>query len=192
MEAITQLSWKGLEDQTFEHCSITRTPGQMVVQSKIEGAVNNEHTIVEYVLELDNAWMVNSVEVKMTQPATRSIKLTHNKYGEWVDSDLHTWPELDGCMELDISLTPFTNTLPIKRLWFKPGESHEIKVVYFDLPAFDIRIQTQRYTYLGDNVFRFESLDTGYTNEITFNASGFVQHYPELFELQSATSIAPL
>jgi uncharacterized protein len=184
MDTNTKLVWKGLEDQTFEHCMVTRTPGQLEVQSKIEGPVNNVHTIVEYEVVLDTAWTVSSVQVKMTAPAPeKSIKLTHNKFGEWVDDNLHTRPDLDGCLDIDISLTPFTNSLPVKRLCFKPGESRELPVLYFDLPAFDIRIQKQRYTYLGNNVFKFEALDTGYTNEITFTPGGFVQQYPDLYEL---------
>lgn len=190
MDTITPLSWKGLNDPTFEHCLVSRMPGAIVVQSKIEGTVNNEQTIVEYRLELDTAWSLQSVQLSMTQPAVRSIRLTHNKFGEWVDDQLKTWPQLDGCMEVDISLTPFTNTLPVKRLCFKPGESREIKVVYFDLPSFEISMKPQRYTYLGDNVFRFESLDADYVNEITFNAAGFVQHYPDLFELQETTPVS--
>jgi hypothetical protein len=187
MDAITKLVWKGLEDATFEHCMVTRKPGQLEVQSKIEGPVNNVHTIVEYEVVLDATWTVHSVQVKMSAPdPAKSIKLTHNKFGEWVDDALHTRPDLDGCRDIDISLTPFTNSLPVKRLCFKPGESHEIQVLYFDLPAFDIRMQKQRYTFLNNNVFRFEALDTGYTNEITFNPAGFVQQYPDLFELLPA------
>lgn len=179
--------WKGLYDPTFEHCIVTRKPEHLLVQSKIEGPVNNVHTIVEYELMLDTNWMVCSVELKMVAPTPqRYIKLTHNKYGEWVDHELHTRPELDGCLDIDISLTPFTNTLPVKRLCFKPGERHDIKVLYFDLPVFDITMQTQRYTYLGENRFTFEAPDTGYTNEITFTPAGFIQEYPGLFELENS------
>ena len=184
MDTSTRLVWKGLEDQTFEHCVVTRKTGQLEIQSKIEGPVNNVHTVVEYELVLDAAWTVSSLQVKMTAPAPEKIiKLTHNKFGEWVDDTLHTRPDLDGCLDIDISLTPFTNSLPVKRLCFKPGESREIQVLYFDLPAFDISMKKQRYTYQGGNVFKFESLDTGYTNVITFTAAGFVQQYPNLFEL---------
>src|SRR5262245_28293155 len=149
METTSKLVWKGLDDQTYEHCTLQRKPGQLVVTSKIEGPVNNQHIIVEYEIVLDNNWTVNSVEVKLINPEPRSIKLTHNKYGEWIDDSLHPRPDLDGCMDIDISLTPFTNTLPVKRLCYKAGESREIKVVYFDLPAFEVRLQTQRYTFLG-------------------------------------------
>jgi len=184
MEVTTKLVWKGLDDPTFEHCTISRMPGQLFVQSKIEGPVNNVHTIVEYEVELDNAWTVASVQLKMIAPEpARSIKLTHNRYGEWVDDTLHTRPELDGCMDIDISLTPFTNSLPVKRLCFQPGESHEIKVVYFNLPEFTFYLQRQRYTYQGNDLYKYEGLDTGYSNVITFNPAGFVEHYPGLFEL---------
>jgi hypothetical protein len=41
--------------------------------------------------------------------------------------------DLSGCCEnVDVSETPFTNTLPIRRLGLTSGESAEIRVAYFD------------------------------------------------------------
>ena len=39
---------------------------------------------------------------------------------------------LVGCKYVDISETPFTNTLVIRRLGLTPGESADISVPYFD------------------------------------------------------------
>ena len=39
---------------------------------------------------------------------------------------------LVGCEYVDISETPFTNTLVIRRLGLTPGESADISVAYFD------------------------------------------------------------
>lgn len=184
MEFLTKLVWKGLENATLEHCTIIRSPGNILVQSKIEGAVNNVHTVVEYELQLTNAWIVYAVELKMNRAESeQSVKLIHNKSGEWSDSALHILPQLEDCIDLDISVTPFTNTLPVKRLCFKPGESRELKMVYIDLPSFELKMSRQRYTWLGNNRFIYEGMDTGYKNEITFNPDSFVIQYPGLFEL---------
>jgi hypothetical protein len=184
MEFLTKLVWTGLENATFEHCTIIRSPGNILVQSKIEGAVNNVHTVVEYELRLTNAWIVYDAELKVNlADQEQSVKLIHNKSGEWSDGELHILPGLEDCMDIDISVTPFTNTLPVKRLCFKPGESRELKMVYIDLPSFELKMSRQRYTWLGNNRFIYEGIDTGYRNEITFNPEGFVIQYPGLFEL---------
>lgn len=184
MTTTTHLEWKGLEDPTLEHCTITSSPGKILVQSKIGGLVNEVQMVVEYELQLDTLWNVSSVEVKINdalQP--QFLKLVYSPTGEWTDAALHVRHDLKGCKDIDISLTPFTNTLPVKRLCLEKGESREIKVVYIDLPAFDVKAQQQRYTYLGNNRFAFEVPDTGYKNEITFTADGYVWHYPNLFEM---------
>jgi len=41
-------------------------------------------------------------------------------------------PELEGCMDVDISVTPFTNTLPIQKLGLAPTESPEVSVAYVE------------------------------------------------------------
>jgi hypothetical protein len=186
MDVTTNLNWKGLDDPTVEHCTIIRSTGNIVVKSKIEGLVNNVHTIAEYELQLTTSWIVYSVDLNINNDNTKqSVKLMHNKAGEWTDASMRVVHELDGCIDIDISLTPFTNTLPVKRLCFKTGESRELKMLYIDLHSFDVKAQPQRYTYLGNNHFVFEALDTGYKNEITFTPDGFVRNYPGLFELTS-------
>src|SRR5438270_6870205 len=104
MDVITKLAWKGLENSTFEHCTVTRSPGNILVQSKIEGPVNNVHTIVEYELRLTTSWIVTSVSLKMSlsDAPEQIIKLTHNKTGDWADDSLHSRTDLETCMDVDI------------------------------------------------------------------------------------------
>jgi hypothetical protein len=178
---IKELQWKGMENLTYEHCTVLFTPGTIMVQSKIEGPVNNVHTIIEYVLQLDTRWNIRSLQVSSNSAQT--IQFTQNKQGEWADASRRVQHVLDGCTAIDMSLTPFTNTLPIKQHCFKNGESREFQILYIDLSLFEVKPVQQRYTYLGHDRFRYEGLDTGYKNEITFTREGFVQSYPNLFEL---------
>ncbi len=87
---------------------------------------------------------------------------------------------------MDISTTPFTNTLPIRRLDLDPGESQEIRVAYVDVPGMAVRPERQRYACLerhtGGGVYRYESLDGNrFTADLTVDADGLVLDYPGLF-----------
>ncbi len=57
----------------------------------------------------------------------------------------HPFESLMGCLDIGLSATPFSNTLPIRRLNLKPGESAVIDVAYVALPALNVKKVPQRY-----------------------------------------------
>ena len=92
-------------------------------------------------------------------------------------------PGLDGAIDVDISATPFTNTLPIRRLQLAPGDSAEIRTAYIHLPDLEIVRDPQRYTCLEPlRRYRYESLDSDFVREIEVDADGLVVTYPGLFK----------
>ncbi len=93
-------------------------------------------------------------------------------------------PEFTGCFEVDISTTPFTNTLPIRRVKLETGESVDISVIYFLVPEMTIQRSAQRYTRLETNLFRFEEKGVfdEFTADLPIDADGLVIDYPELFK----------
>lgn len=90
--------------------------------------------------------------------------------------------EFTGCTDIDISATPFTNTLPLRRLGLKVGQAADIEVVWVGLPEFILRRTAQRYTRLSPFVYRYENLNSGYSNEVTLDADGLVRSYPHAFD----------
>lgn len=88
-------------------------------------------------------------------------------------------------MDVDITATPLTNTLPIRRLSLKPGESADIKVAYVTIPDLSVTPDEQRYTRLDERTdrgrYRFEQLGTGFTAILQLDAERLVEHYSELF-----------
>jgi hypothetical protein len=91
-------------------------------------------------------------------------------------------PQLGGAVDIDISITPFTNTLPIRRLNLRTGQSEEILTVYIRVPGLSITTDRQRYTCLETGRrYRYDSLDSDFTREIEINVNGLVVIYPGLF-----------
>lgn len=133
-----------------------------------------------YVVEADAAWRTRRVAVDLANPAGK-LELRANGAGRWSDGAGVWIPALDGCLDIDISLTPATNTLPIRRLDLAIGQAAEIKAAYILAPELRLRTGRQIYERLDERRWRFQAPDSDFTAEITVDGEGFIIDYPPLF-----------
>ncbi len=142
-----------------------------VVVTELEGAALR----LRYRVECDPGWRFRAAEVKLGDgDARRACVLTCAPGGEWsVDGTAR--PDLSGCADIDIMATPFTNTLPIRRL--DPQGAVALCVAHLRLPGLDVRAVGQEYLPLGPGRFRYRNLDTGFTAELEVDAQGLVTRY---------------
>lgn len=151
-----------------------------VLRGTIAATLEGATIEAEYRVEADAAWRTRRVRVAIANGG-RVLEMSANGIGRWSNAE-GTWiPALDGCIDVDISLTPATNTLPIRRLAPAPGENVDISVAYVLAPELSLRAGPQRYTRLADRLWRFRSIDSGFTADISVDADGFVIDYPGLF-----------
>jgi hypothetical protein len=145
-------------------------------------ATNEERRIgARFRIECDAAWRVRRVEAGLVGDKRR-VRLTSDGAGRWRDGAGRPLPALDGAVDVDLPLTPLTNTLPIRRLGLAAGQSADIRVAYLLLPAFTMAAHPQRYTCIDPlRRYRYESLDSDFAREIKVDADGLVVTYPGLF-----------
>jgi uncharacterized protein len=86
-------------------------------------------------------------------------------------------PQVRGCLDIDLAVTPATNTLPIRRLHLEIGKSESVIAARIKFPEFDIQLLSQRYTHIAKNIYRYES-ETGFSAEIVVDDLGLVMTYP--------------
>lgn len=143
-----------------------------------------------YELACDAGWRVRELHLMAESDATgeHELHLLADGAGGWRDAgDGVGQPlvALQGCIDVDIMLTPLTNTLPIQRLALASGEAREISVVYIAAPDFTVRPFRQRYTRLDDSDgqqrYRYESLESGFTADLPVDDDGFVVAYPAIW-----------
>src|SRR5205814_2718699 len=53
-----------------------------------------------------------------------------------------------GCLDVDLGITPSTNTLPIRRLGLAVGQAKEVRAAWIVFPELEVRLLTQTYTRL--------------------------------------------
>jgi hypothetical protein len=92
------------------------------------------------------------------------------------DADL-----LFGAFDVDLTGSPLTNTLPIRRLGLltaEPGVAHRLSVAWVLLPSLEVVQADQIYTALGDGRVRFAT--ETFSADLAVDDDGFVIEYPGL------------
>jgi len=154
-------------------------PGGCEARGQVAATLDGAPLKARYLAEADAEWRARRVLVELNDGAR--IEILSDGDCHWRRADGTPLPELEGCIDPDISMTPFTNTLPIRRLGLAVGGAAEIGVAYVLVPELSLRAAPQRYKRLGERLWRFESLDSGFTADISVDEAGFVVTYPGLF-----------
>ncbi|GAB4459651.1 MAG: putative glycolipid-binding domain-containing protein [Anaerolineae bacterium] len=180
-----QIIWEALTEPGLEHLRIQEND-LIAADGLIVGVAEGQPVRLHYEVRCDAHYRFIMVRVSLYTPTYHSLLLSLDADGFWrTDKSDMPLAKLQGCLDLDISATPFTNTLPIRRLGLQPGQSAEIKVAYIALPTLQISAAQQRYTCLAQapdhSLYRFESLADNFSAEIQVDADGLVVEYPGLF-----------
>jgi hypothetical protein len=91
-------------------------------------------------------------------------------------------PSVAGCVDLDLSFSPATNTIPIRRLALNPGERAEVRSAWLKFPGLVLEPLVQTYVCSGASTYHYESSGGEFVTDIEVDAAGFVVRYPPLWE----------
>jgi hypothetical protein len=171
--------WQSDDGVGLEHLSLDYRDDVIVADGVVIGDCGDGPFGCSYRICCDNAWRVRSVEVHVAGSA--SLVLTSDGSGHWHDGDGAAQPQLAGCIDVDIAATPFTNTLPVRRLGAALRERTGITVVYIPLPSLAARRMEQAYTRLAGGRYLYEGPIGEFHAELELDADGLVRHYPSLF-----------
>jgi uncharacterized protein len=171
--------WQAEDGYGLEHAEITVRPSGIEAESVVIGDRFGPYG-ARYRLLCAADWSVRSVEINVVGAGT--LRLTSDGAGHWKDAAGVSLGELQGCLDVDISATPLTNTLPIRRLQLASAERREIRVVYIQVPSLVPALAMQAYTCLVSNErYRYEGLFDRFETELVVDAEGLVIDYPTLF-----------
>ena len=177
----TNLLWSGREYYSLENCMADITPNGLIVSSTILGYYEEKIYRVEYLIKTNALWETIYLEINCRHDnKTQLLKFKGDGKGNWI-SDGKPAEQFTGCIDVDIPLTPFTNTLPIKRLNLSNGQTQEIKVIYCDLLEGRTKAVTQKYTRVSETSYHYENVPNDFEATIQVDDSGFIVDYPSLF-----------
>ena len=160
----TEYRWRGHERDSIE---VLRLDGD-----RVRSDVSFGSWVWRYEITLEQ-WVTRAATVG-------TLTIEHGDDGWVVDGESR--PDLAEAVDIDIVLTPFTNTLPIRRHPLEIGEHADFVMAWVDVPSLEVSADPQRYTRLDDTHYRFDSLDSDFTRDLEVDADGVVVRYPGLFD----------
>jgi len=173
--------WQDWDAKGIEHLVLREDPREIVAESVVVTSAADSAFALRYRIRCDKSWRVRSAEIGIVG-IDRKIEIAADGKGNWSDAAGKRLPKLAGAIDIDLSVTPFTNTLPIRRLKLRAGQSVEIVTVYILAPALTLTTDPQRYTCLEPRKrYRYRSLDSGFTRDIEIDDHALVVNYPGLF-----------
>lgn len=177
----TNLIWTGREYYSLENCLINITAIGSEIASTIIGSYEEKIYRVEYRIKTNQNWETVFFEIDSRHSnQNQLIRFEGDGKGNWKSNGKKA-DQFKGCIDVDIPLTPFTNTLPIRRLNLSQNQTQEIQVIYCDLLEQQIKPVYQRYICLSNTEYHYENVPNDFNATIQVDESGFVVDYPSLF-----------
>jgi hypothetical protein len=171
--------WRALEGDGLEHLTLRAEANCLRADAALVGERDGSRFGATYRIDCDPGFTVRSFEIATTDG--RRLAMTRRD-GAWHDSERGHLPAFDACIDIDLSATPFTNTLPIRRLAWEPGQQRHVAMLFVPFDSFEPFVTEQIYTCLAPNLFRFETADGSFTAELPVDEDGLVMDYPCLFQ----------
>jgi uncharacterized protein len=176
------IRWRDWSGQGLQHLVLREAAHGIVAEAVVIAEEEGHRFAAHFRVTCDRSWRTRTVEALVVGDERR-IALASDGAGHWRDGGGRSLPELDGAIDTDLTVTPYTNTLPIRRLDLRAGQSVELRMAYVVFPELTITVSPQRYTCLEPmQRYRYESLDSDFTREIEVDAQGLVVTYPGLFQ----------
>jgi hypothetical protein len=175
---VATILWQDLETGALDRCGLEAGPDGLRLSGVVLTAAHGTPLDVRYLVETDPGGLTRRVELELDGGAVRRVLLADGA-GRW------RWdggPELAGvagALDVDLTVTPATNTLPIRRLGLEVGQAAELLMAWVQFPGLEVVGSAQRYQRLAPDRWRFSTGD--FTAELLVDPDGLVLDYGGLF-----------
>ncbi|MGC0366380.1 hypothetical protein ABH922_004364 [Rhodococcus sp. 27YEA15] len=177
------LTWQAHGAPRMESVRVQLNGNRIKASGRIIGGACSEHPAfsASYDLVTDEAGVTRRLSIRTAIAAgERQMSISRDEEGTWmVDNGAnHQRSAFDGALDVDVILSPFFNTLPIRRAELQKGSNDaEVPVAYVNL--LDLRVEgaTVVYSSSADGI---SVISPASSSTLAVDEDGFVLDYPGL------------
>jgi hypothetical protein len=144
---------------------------------------------LSYTVRCNHDWITTGGEIQ-GWTASRSVEVLVRRTGrgDWTLNGA-ACPDVAGCVDLDLSFTPATNLLPLRRSALEVGGEMEVRSAWLEWPVIALKPLVQRYRRDTDAEYLYEAdiPDEPFTGVLRVAPSGWVLEYSGLWRAQPGT-----
>lgn len=186
-------TWTRTSGNWRDTVALTRTEDGWRLRGKIRNSRPND--LVDspfeglYQIDLDDQWQTRMATVQMVRGhRTAEMQIRVDEDGCWRDLDETHLDALDGVRDIDVFLTPATNTIPIRRLDLPIGSAGHVPAVFVSLDENDRLVASrldQRYERVDEMTYTYTSFgedgEVAFRAELIVDADGVIERYGDLW-----------
>jgi len=179
------LLWKSLYTPGAEYFNLWQDDDGWRLEGTVMLALSGYPTQVRYKVVCNAQWETRAVDVEMqTGATTRTLQLTVDERRRWRigEDELR---RVRGCFDVDLSITPATNTLPIRRLNLPIGESMEVTAAWVRFPELTVEPLVQKYIHFDPNHYWYQSELSDKIWNLEVDELGLVRRYVDGWEREA-------
>lgn len=189
-QVVAAAQWRALDRVGEDSCRLCRaSDGWLLVgHARFHDAAG--FAALDYVIRCDGGWRTTSADVGGMH-AGREVQMRILREGaQWWLNEI-AQPEVAGAEDLDLSFTPASNLMPLRRLAGGRRRTLQLRAAWLDYPDGLLRPLDQIYRRGAlPGVVIYEARQTGTSARLGVHASGFVTLYPGAWEGEVETEDA--
>ncbi len=189
-QQVATAQWRALDREGEDKCTLAHADHGWVLLGHARFRDEAGFAALDYVIRCDPAWQTINADIAGLH-GERDVKLRLDcDKGHWTLNDVPQ-PQVGVAHVLDLSFTPATNLLPLRRLSEQAAPRLSMRVAWLRYPDQALEPLDQTYTAGGtlDHVL-YRGEQTGSSVHLQVDTTGFVTLYPGLWEGE-VTAAAP-
>lgn len=179
--------WKAVEGDGLEHLLLRVDDAGVRAEGMIIGERFGEPYAVRYEILCDAGWRVRRLSVESLGGGR--LVLLGDGQGRWTDGAGQPVDALDGAIDVDLTASCFTNTLPLRRLGGVLARRTLIEVAYVHIPEMACTRARQAYTRIAPGRVLYEGLGSDFQAGLDVDEDDLVLRYPGLFDRIEARAL---
>jgi hypothetical protein len=178
-------AWRHLDARVgFEVLFLHREPDGYRFAGHATAVEDGDAWSVRYAISLDPSWTTRRAHIiGESGQGTAEVLLERDATGGW-RIDGRPAPQLDGCLDVDLEASAFTNAFPVHRLGLAVGERADAPAAWVRARGLDVERLEQSYTRLegerGQSRYDYTAPSLDFRAELVFDEFGLVLEYPGL------------
>jgi uncharacterized protein len=176
---VATILWQDVETGALDRCRMEAGRDGLRLSGIVLTPAHGTPLDVRYLVEAGPDGCTRRVELELDGGATRRVLLADGA-GRWHWEGGSELTEVAGSLDVDLTVTAATNTLPIRRLGgLEAGQAADLQMAWVQFPGLEVLASPQRYQRLAADRWHFSTGD--FHAELLVDPDGLVLDYGGLF-----------
>jgi hypothetical protein len=184
---VDTILWRSFILVGHEACRLFSSDSNWHLQGTAVFSHEQQPCRLDYQIVCDESWRTRSANVAgWLGHRVIDVRIKRDSAGGWWLNEVEQ-SNVRGCTDIDLNFSPSTNLIPIRRLNLAIGEAADVNAAWLRFPSFTLEPLPQRYSRLEETLYRYESGGGQFVADLTVSPSGFVLHYPGIWQAEKVS-----